>query len=93
MGRKEEEESHSSMPRKWRQSEIKQAMNRTLVSLINREGEFSFHTYIYTPSSVVLLTLYEEHNRYIFLSRRETLEPLAIVMAAIVAPGMLPYKL
>lgn len=40
----------------------------------------------------MLLTLYEEHNWYILISRCDNLKPLAVVMVVIVAPGLVPYK-
>lgn len=65
----EEEESRPFMSRAWRWSGIKQATNKTLVSMIDTEGEFKFLPYIYTPSGVVPLSHYEEHNRDNPLSR------------------------
>lgn len=50
------------MPRAWWWSGIKQATKKTLVSLIDKEGEFNFLLYIYTPSGIVSLSLHEEHN-------------------------------
>lgn len=60
---------------------------------VTREEEFTFLLYIHTPLGVAPLSLYEEHNQYILLSWRDNLEPLAVVMAAIVSLGPLPYKL
>lgn len=44
--------SHPFMPRAWRSSGIKQATNKTLVDVINKEGEFNFCPYVYTLSGV-----------------------------------------
>lgn len=56
-------------------------------------GEFSFCPYIYTPPGVVLFSLYDKYNRDIVLTRRDNLEPLTMVMVAVLSPGMLSYKL
>lgn len=46
------------MPRAWQWSGIKQAADKTLVSMINMEEEFTFRLHIHTSSGVVSLALY-----------------------------------
>lgn len=81
------------MPRAWRWLGINQASNKTLATAIDKEGKFNFYLHIYTPSGVTLLSLYGEHNWDILLSWRDNLEPFAMIMAAVVASGMLLFKL
>lgn len=61
--------------------------------MIDREGEFKFRPYIHTLSGVIPLSLYREDNRDIPLSQRDDLEPFATIMAMMVTPGILSYKL
>lgn len=61
------------MPRVSKWSWIKQATDRSLASVIDREEEFTICPYIHIPPGV--LALYKEHNQYILLSRRNNLEP------------------
>lgn len=68
-------------------------MSKTLVSIIESEGEFNFRLDVYTPLGVTPLPLYEEPNRDILLSRRDNLERFAMIVAAVVAPSLLPFKL
>lgn len=55
--------------------------------------EFSFRPYIHTSAGISPHILYEEHEQQILLSQQENLELLAMAMAAIVALGLLPFKL
>lgn len=77
------------MPRAWQWSGVKQAINKTLVSVIDREEEFNFLPYIHTPVGVTPLTLYKECNQYILVSQWASLELSVVAMAAIVALGIL----
>lgn len=79
------------MPRAWQWPGAKQSTNKTLVNVIDKE-EFSC-SYIHTPTEITPLVLYEEQNHHISLFQRCNLDPLVVVMAALVASGLLPYKL
>lgn len=57
------------------------------------EEEFIFSLYIHTPRGPVPLMLFMKHNQEILLSRQDTLEQMAILMAVVVTPTMLPFKL
>lgn len=64
-----------------------------MVSMIDREEEFSFHTYIQTPAGVTPLVLYKERDGQIRLSLWDNLETLAEAIVAIVTPGLLSFRL
>lgn len=69
---------------------MKQVTNKTLASVIDKEREFTFRSYSYTPPGIIALNLYGDHNREILLSQRDNLEHLAVAMALVVAPACCP---
>lgn len=89
-GKAKKTKSAPYMPRAWQLSGIKQAVDKTLVSVINREEEFTFRLYTHTPSTVVPLMRSKIGTSPL---RCNDLEPMAVVIAVIVAPGLLPYKM
>lgn len=61
-----------------------------MVNVSDSEEEFKFHPYIYTPTKITLLALYEERNWQSSLFEHRDLDPLA---SPVVAPRLLFYKL
>lgn len=70
---------------------MKQATDKSLVCVINLEEEFTLSPHVHTPRGITPLRLFAERNQVIPLSRRDTLDHLA--MAMVVAPTLLTFKL
>lgn len=85
--------SHPYTLRPWPWSGVKQATNKILGNVINKEKDFSIHPYIYTSCwNYFTHALRGTESAYLSL-RATNLEPLAVVMVALVALRLLSYKL
>lgn len=65
---------------------MKQSRNKFLADVIDKEEEFKFRPYIYTPRGTSPLSPFAERNQKYALSRKDTLY-LALAMAVVVAPN------
>lgn len=70
---------------------MKQATNRTLVSVINKKYELNFLPYIHIPASVTPLVLYEKRSQHILLSQQDSLASLAVAMV-VSCPGTATFQ-
>lgn len=55
-----------------------------------KEEEFIFRRYVYTPQGTSPFGLFDMHSHEIVLSRREALALLALAMTMVVALALLP---
>lgn len=89
-GEKKKKKSHPYVPRTWRW--VGTAREQVLVNVIDKEEEFNFRLYVYIPRGTSTFSLFTVCNQEIVLSRRATLDHLAIAMATVVSLTLLPSK-
>lgn len=93
-GMRKLKKSHHYLPRAaWRWARLKQARNKSLVNLINEVGGAYLSSVCPHFARNFPLGLFNLHNQEIALSHRDTVVPLAMAMAAIVPPTLLPSKI
>lgn len=83
--------SHPYMPMAWRWDGVEQAGNKSLVNVIDKEEEFTFRPYVELLEGLLDLVSSPSATKR-SLPQRDTMDHLAIAMAIVVAPTLLPSK-
>lgn len=85
--------SNTYKPRAWIWLNSKQATNKSLAKVIDKEERFCFRPYSYTPQGIMKPLLFDGMNEEIGLIPLETCVVRAKILLVIVAPMLIPCKL
>lgn len=71
---------------------LKQAGNKSLVNVINKQEEFTFCPHVNTPQGTSPFSLFAESNQEFTRSCLDMFDHLALAMTVVVALTLLPSK-
>lgn len=83
--------SHTHKPRSWRLFNAKQASNKSLEKVIDKEDIFFFRSYSYTNRAIMKPQLFEKINEEVNLMHQEACPPRGQTLLAILTPTLFAW--